>query len=463
LSCVVALVCASAVACDSVLDIEDPVIRPPEGEGGEPTSGGTASVTAGSATTPPEGGGAGEGGTGGSGGTVTVIAGAGSGGEGGESIVTPRDCETESRRCTGNKPETCDEFGRWVQNEAEAADECAVQCDEGRCVECLPDEKRCAVCEDGDAACNPNQPQSCVNGAWENADAACKHYCDAAECVNPPSCKDSEEDARCANGSCCISLLVPGGTFKRDYDGSEYFADPTFVATIRSFFLDKFEVTVGRMKRFVAAQPDPTLVQGKGKSQYIENDAGWLTAYVLPPTASALTELFKSCAGTTWSDNNEGDVTLPINCVPFNVAYAFCIWDGGRLPTDAEWNYAAVGGAEQRTYPWAPITAGDPITPAHATYDSSGPSAVGTKALGNGRWGHADLAGNLSEWTLDYHQEYLLPCNDCLNAAPTTDRVERGGAYSSSSLFLSSPLRGYGDASETIPERGFRCAREISN
>lgn len=458
----IALVCASAVACDSVLDIQDPMIRPPEGEGGEPTSGGTAgTATAGSATTP-EGGGAGEGGTnGGSGGTDAIPGGAGSGGEGG---VNPGGCKTDSVQCNGNKPERCDEFGHWVQNEAEAAGECAVQCSEGRCVECLPQEKRCAVCADGEAGCNTNQPQSCVDGAWENEGSACKHYCDGGECVTPPSCRGTfESTTTCSNlESCCRSQLVSGGHFIRDYDGSEEFPDLGFTAQVSDFFLDKFEVTVGRMRAFVDAYSQVLLLsEGQGKSNHISDDTGWKTTYELPKTKEALIAEFKSCGSlSTWRDVPENN-DLPINCVSFNVAYAFCVWDTGRLPTEAEWNFAATGGSEQRAFPWLPK--GDaPITKDHAHYGSpeAGPTAVGSKPLGNGRWGQSDLSGNVSEWLLDYFQEYPLTCKDCLNTAASSDRSERGGAYLSIPIFLSASLRNYAQPETVDASRGFRCARD---
>jgi|SRR5580704_4705762 sulfatase modifying factor 1 len=60
-----------------------------------------------------------------------------------------------------------------------------------------------------------------------------------------------------------------------------------------------------------------------------------------------------SCSpAATWTPSPSGSENLPINCVDWAEAYAFCIWDGGFLPSDAEWEYAAAGGSEQREYPW---------------------------------------------------------------------------------------------------------------
>ena len=50
----------------------------------------------------------------------------------------------------------------------------------------------------------------------------------------------------------------------------------------------------------------------------------------------------------TWTANNDN---LPMNCITWFEAFAFCIWDGGRLPTELEWNYAAAGGSSQNVYP----------------------------------------------------------------------------------------------------------------
>jgi formylglycine-generating enzyme required for sulfatase activity len=395
---------------------------------------------------------------------VTVVGGAGSGGEGGDPTVTPRDCETDSApRCSGLIPEVCNEFGQWVQNETEAAGECAVQCVEGRCVECLPDQKRCAVCEEGDAACNTNQPQSCVDGAWKSEGAACAGYCDDGSCVMPPSCPvNAGDQAKCGTESCCKSLLVPGGTFKRSFDGDEY-SDDTFPATVSAFVLDKFEVNVGRFRPFVNAYSELNLSNGDGKSPHIADDKGWSTSFTRPADKDALIAELKCDAAATWSDDAIVNNELPINCVSFAVAYAFCIWDGGRLPTEAEWNFAAAGGDLQRAYPWARPEGEEPITTEHANWGSAdaGPLNVGSKPLGNARWGQADMASNVREWVLDYYNdEYRTPCVDCLRASAEDERSLRGGAWTMAADGLLVSLR---SSLEPITRRnvvGFRCARD---
>ena len=130
-----------------------------------------------------------------------------------------------------------------------------------------------------------------------------------------------------------------------------------------------------------------------------------------------------------------------MNCVTWYEAYAFCIWDGGFLPTAAEWGYAAAGGDEQREYPWgsAPPGTGN----ACAIYDCYYPSGqgvcsslantppVGTPSSGAGRWGQLDLVGLTFVWVLDYNASYVSPCVDCAALTGGFNRQQRSDAISS--------------------------------
>lgn len=453
-----------AIACDSVLDIEEPKTRPEQstGEGGEPTqavagthSGGSTSGSAGSA---------------GQGPSVELLGGAaGEGGDGGGAGAPPvaKDCEPNERRCTELTPEICDATGHWAANADEADGDCAVLCVEGQCAECEADAHRCTSCAEGAQNCVPSLPQTCVNGAWQDAASACKAYCDVGtgECVKPPSCTDSNAaQTTCKDSvSCCSSLLVPGGDFFRNYDGDEY-AEQTLPASVSAFYLDKFEVTVGRFRQFLLAYEQLGLKEGDGKSAHIAEDKGWNAAEPLPAKADLLGAL-SGCSGTTWSDSTApDDNTKPINCVPFNVAYAFCIWDGGRLPTETEWNFAAAGGSEQRTYPWRAPLSGPGIANEFANYGvtNPGPIPVGLTAQGDGRYGQSDLAGNAAEWTLDYFGDPAEECRDCLNATASGERILRGGSFEQDEYGVKASFRTSDLPSANRSGVGFRCARDLN-
>ena len=150
-----------------------------------------------------------------------------------------------------------------------------------------------------------------------------------------------------------------------------------------------------------------------------------------------------------------------MTCASRVEAFAFCIWDGGRLPTEAEWNAAAAGGSEQRIYPWG----SDPIDASHALYGigtGGAPVAVGTHPLGNGKWGHADLAGNVAEWVLDtYVSPYAItPCNDCADHTAGGPSAMRGGAFYNNQYILLASARST-PAGSVVRDGGigFRCVR----
>lgn len=461
------MVAVCAAACADVLDIQAPKTRPNDaGAAGEETTPSGAGTAAGGSSSGSAAviGGAGQGGDAapggaGAGATAGASAGAGAGGEGG----TPTgECEKDELRCGGDaekSPEICDETGHWIANAGEAEGACEVGCLEGQCTECNEgDEPQCKVCADEGEGCNTNQPQKCVAGVWTDDGDACGQYCANGACVTTRSC-DPAFKARttCASElSCCNSLRVSGGTFDRFLDED---TETPYPATVSPFSLDKFEVTVGRMRQFVIdfEQFKLDLQDGDGKSTHIAADVGWRTTYELPTSKDDFIAKLKCDGEATWSDTLSDNNELPINCVTYNVAYAFCIWDGGRLPTEAEWEFAATGGAEKRPYPWG----GPDVTTEYANYSSEAPLAPGSKPLGNGRWDQADLAGNLAEWVLDYNGGYPESCQDCVNAASASTRVFRGGAYA---LDESSALASVRDSLAPVTAlsfMGFRCAHDL--
>jgi formylglycine-generating enzyme len=269
------------------------------------------------------------------------------------------------------------------------------------------------------------------------------------------------------NGDCCASLLVPGGTFYRSYDGVD-FTDKSYPATVADFYLDKYEITVGRFRQFVNAgmgtQASPPAA-GAGAHTGISS-SGWDSTWntnLAANTAALRTALKCDATYQTWTDTAGSNESRPVNCLDWYTAFAFCGWDGGWLPTEAEWNYAASGGNEQRYYPWSVPARSTTVDDSYAVYCGSSCSStqsVGTKSpKGDGKWGQSDLAGNVWEWTLDWYDTYQMPCNNCADITDSSAsvRVVRGGYFFDLASVLRSAYRYYG--TRDYYSFGARCAR----
>lgn len=264
-------------------------------------------------------------------------------------------------------------------------------------------------------------------------------------------------------------------------------------ATVSGLRLDKYDVTVGRFRQFVAALPPPDggagwlPAAGSGKHAHLNAgqglaysgvpgtsyEQGWDAALWdanVNPTNAALTTAC-STGQPTWTASAGAQENLPITCVNWYEAYAFCIWDGGFLPSDAEWEYTAAGGSAQREYPWGSTEPGTASQfaiygcyyPTGVTGSCTGianVAPVGTAALGAGLWGQLDLAGDVYQWNLDESNAPMNPCVDCasvpLNA---TTRVTRGGDYNSAATTLAVPVATGLYAQVHYGSYGFRCAR----
>lgn len=170
----------------------------------------------------------------------------------------------------------------------------------------------------------------------------------------------------------------------------------------------------------------------------------------------------------TWSRVNGAREALPINCVSWTAAFAFCIWDGGFLPSATELNYARAGGGEQRLYPWGDT---EPATDAELAvygcyYGGGDGTCSGTPNIapagaisGAGRWGQYDLSGNVFEWVVDYTGTGPAECDNCAVLTEASDHVKIGGSFSNGKAYLgTSGSQTYAKAA-TSREIGVRCAR----
>jgi formylglycine-generating enzyme required for sulfatase activity len=148
---------------------------------------------------------------------------------------------------------------------------------------------------------------------------------------------------------------------------------------------------------------------------------------------------------------------FPVVYVDWSQAKAYCTWAGKRLPTEAEWEYAARGKLASKRYPW-----GDAATPC---VDANYNGCVGdTKAVGsypaNG-FGLYDVGGNVREWVNDWYQSNYYsssPTNDPPGPVSGSSRVVRGGDYSVSWYNLRVSFRDYFAPANKNNQEGFRCA-----
>lgn len=136
----------------------------------------------------------------------------------------------------------------------------------------------------------------------------------------------------------------------------------------------------------------------------------------------------------------------PINCVSWDQAVAFCKTRGARLPTELEWEYAARGGAEYRTYSW-----GSDPPDGNTCWKQNKSCEVATHR--EGAFGLHDMNGNVWEWTSTWYGPYPWPQADGVT------KVYRGGSWSRRfEKWLSLTLRDRLQPSKFGSHLGFRCA-----
>ena len=211
---------------------------------------------------------------------------------------------------------------------------------------------------------------------------------------------------------------IPGGEFRMGSDDGDTFSKPAHTVTVKPFFIDLTEVTNEAYFEFVKA-----------------------TDHATPQT---------------WSNGKPpvGQEKFPVTGVSWYDALEFAAWSGKRLPTEAEWEFAARGG-DDRTYPWGDLWSGE---------SANVLSNDGIRAVGSGLtspFGLYDMAGNVWEWTSSDAKSYAG--GKQIPWSRLRLKVIRGGNWLSDNRTASSTFRGfYGATGEKeYNSTGFRCVKDI--
>jgi sulfatase modifying factor 1 len=301
------------------------------------------------------------------------------------------------------------------------------------------------------------------------------------------------------SGSPVAMVLVAGGTFLMgSTDPGFPDAAPIHRVTLKPFFIDEHEVTNAEFAAFVAAtryvtvaeqKPDPREFPDVPKAQLVAGSA----VFSKPGREGSLAgppQWWRYVAGANWrhplgpGSNLKGQENAPVVQVCYEDAQAYARWAGKRLPTEAEWEYAArAGKSSSSPYYW-----GDELTPggkwmanifegnfpAGNTREDGFEGVAPVKSFPPNALGLYDMEGNVWEWCHDYYRPDYYQAGAVVNPQGPADsydpdepglvkRVQRGGSFLCSDQYCmryKAGGRGKGEVKSAANNLGFRCAKD---
>jgi len=264
-------------------------------------------------------------------------------------------------------------------------------------------------------------------------------------------------------------VLIPGGSFMMGDDNGQDMEKPAHAVEVDAFYMDTHEVTIGEFRKFVAATDYVTDAEKSETGGYYWN-------------GEAMTQK----KGMHWRFNEVGyphqssDDNHPVANMSWNDASAYAKWAGKRLPTEAEWEYAARGGSKGYKFAWGNEPLGKKVVanvsdenlikviewPHTEGYDDGFIFAAPVGSFVPNAFGLYDIAGNSWEWCADYFDaEYYSrsPKKNPRNDEPNEGnrRVMRGNSWDARPGMMRCSRRTSDMQSNTYTEIGIRCVKDV--
>ena len=258
-------------------------------------------------------------------------------------------------------------------------------------------------------------------------------------------------------------VLIKGGTFLMGSDHGMPYESPVHEVAVKSFRMDKHEVTIAEFEGFVAETGYVTEGEKIGWSGvFSTKDAAWIR-----------------CDGASWRNpdcnNKKPNQDEPVSQVSWNDANAYAKWSGKRLPTEAEFEYAARGGLVQNEYSWGNDLKpnGKPAAnwwqgefPAKDTKEDGFNGRAPVMSFAPNGYGLYDMAGNVWEWTQDWYADdyYKWSRND--NPAGEfsgEEKTIRGGSWLCAENYCTNYRaagRSHSPTDTSLNNLGFRLVRD---
>ena len=257
-------------------------------------------------------------------------------------------------------------------------------------------------------------------------------------------------------------VLINGGTFLMGTDDGMEYESPIHEVQIKSFYIDEHEITVAEFAKFVEAANYKTDAE----------KFGWSGVFNLK------TGEWEKSDGANWRHpdgaKSEPNPNEPVTQISWNDATEYSKWADKRLPTEAEWEFAARGGLVGKRYAWGNDLRpnGKPVAnwwqgtfPNKNTNEDGFIARAPVKSFAPNGYGLYDTAGNVWEWTADwYADDYYKnsPRENPTGAKNGDERAIRGGSWMCAENFCTNyrvAARSHATPDSGLNNLGFRCVR----